>query len=92
MVDGRTFDSKAEARRYLELKKLQASGVISGLRLQVRFPLSVNGVTVGKYVADFVYIRDGRRVVEDVKGMRTAVYKLKCRLMLAVFGIEILET
>lgn len=92
VVDGRTFDSKAEARRYQELKRLQIAGAISGLRLQVRFPLRVNGVTVANYLADFVYVRDGRRVVEDVKGMRTAVYKLKCRLMQAVHGIEILET
>jgi len=92
VVDGRTFDSKKEARRYLELKRLQAAGAITALRLQVRFPLRVNGVAVGKYVADFVYVRDGRRVVEDVKGVRTAVYKLKCKLMLAVHGIEILET
>lgn len=74
------------------MKRLQIAGAISGLRLQVRFPLRVNGVTVANYLADFVYVRDGRRVVEDVKGMRTAVYKLKCRLMQAVHGIEILET
>lgn len=92
MVDGRTFDSKKEAARYLELKKLQVSGVISGLRLQVRFPIKVNGQKVCTYVADFAYIRDGKRTIEDVKGQLTAVYKMKRRLMAAVHGIEILET
>lgn len=67
-------------------------GVISGLRRQVSFRLVVNGVKVCRYVADFVYIRGGVRVVEDVKGFRDRVYKLKARLMLACYGVVILET
>ena len=39
IVDGITFDSKKEARRYLELKRLEASGQIEELRLQVPFEL-----------------------------------------------------
>jgi hypothetical protein len=34
----------------------------------------------------------GRRITEDVKGARTAVYKLKRALMQAVHGITIRET
>jgi hypothetical protein len=45
-----------------------------------------------KYIADFVYRdRDGNRVVEDCKGFRTPVYKLKKKLMLHVHGIRIVE-
>lgn len=44
------------------------------------------------YYADFVYQRDGETVVEDVKGVRTDVYKLKKALMLWVHGISITET
>lgn len=91
VIDGITFDSKAEATRYSVLKVLQAAGVVADLRLQVPYDLIVNGMKVCRYIADFVYTMDGRTVVEDVKGMRTPEYKLKRKLMLAVFGIEIQE-
>ena len=91
VVDGITFDSKAEATRYSVLKVLQSAGVVTQLRLQVPYDLSVNGVKVCRYIADFVYTMDGKEVVEDVKGMRTPEYKLKRKLMMAVFGIEIQE-
>mgnify|MGYP005816052747 CR=1 FL=1 len=55
-VDGIRFDSKAEASRYVELKLLVKAGEISGLQLQVRVPLEVNGHKIGVYVADFVYL------------------------------------
>lgn len=91
-VDGIRFDSSAEAKRYGELKLLEAQGAIVELQLQPRFPLMVNGEKVGTYSADFQY-RDsnGRLVVEDVKGMPTTVYRLKKRLMKAVHGIDIQE-
>lgn len=38
-IDGHTFDSKHEANRYCELKLLEKGGVISDLRLQVKFVL-----------------------------------------------------
>lgn len=43
------------------------------------------------YVADFVYDKDGETIVEDTKGMRTAEYKLKKKMMLALKGIQIKE-
>ena len=43
-------------------------------------------------MADFVYLENGQLVVEDVKGVRTPVYKLKKRLMAERFGIEVKET
>ena len=44
------------------------------------------------YYADFVYLdKDGRRVVEDTKGMRTTDYIIKRKLMLYVHGIRIRE-
>jgi hypothetical protein len=92
VVDGIKFDSMAEATRYSVLKILQASGLISSLRLQVPYAITVNGRKICRYVADFVYIEDGKEVVEDVKGMKTPVYNLKKKLMEAVFGVVILET
>jgi len=92
VVDGRTFDSKREAARYEALRGDQRAGRISGLRLQVRIPLKAGGVIVARYVADFVYVRGGRQVIEDCKGMRTAMYRLKRKWIKAQYGIEILET
>ena len=90
--DGITFDSQKEANRYVNLRMLHKAGLIQDLRLQKEYELNEGGSYSLKYVADFVYIRDGREIVEDVKGFKTAVYKKKRALMLKVHGIEILET
>lgn len=89
-VDGITFDSKKEARRYLVLKKMEQDGEIKNLRLQVPVELvpSFEIVIDGKkrkrrpitYVADFVYYSDDEKVIEDVKGLRTPVYNIKKKL------------
>lgn len=92
VVDGIKFDSMAEAARYGALKIIQAAGLISDLKLQVRYDITVNGCKICKYVADFVYFENGKQVVEDVKGMKTPVYNLKKKLMLACHGITIKET
>ena len=99
-VDGIKFDSKAEAKRYKELKLLEKVGNITGLELQKRYDFIINGVNCGFYKADFVYVTrlacDGAesygQTVEDVKGMKTPVYRLKKKLMKAIHGIDILET
>jgi hypothetical protein len=91
-VDGVTFDSAKEARRFGELVMMQKAGHISGLRRQVPFDLVVNGHKVATYRADFCYVdASGLDVVEDVKGFRTPVYRLKRKLMLACWGIDIKE-
>jgi hypothetical protein len=86
------YASKREARRAFELEFLQSDGKITELQEQVRFRIEINGILVCAYVADFVYYKDGKRVVEDCKGHRTREYKLKAKLMQAVHGIVILET
>jgi len=87
------FASKKEAARYQELKLLEKAGEISDLRTHPVFRLEINGVLICKYEADFSY-RDwqGLPITEDVKGVRTPIYKLKKKLMRAIYGIEILET
>ena len=94
VVDGIKFDSKKEAARYQELKLMQKAGMINQLTLQPRFDLMVNGVKCGFYKADFQYVelKQGLRVVEDVKGVKTPVYNLKKKLIKAIYGIEIFET
>lgn len=89
------FASRKEARRYEELRLLACAGEIRNLRCQVVFELlpgegRERPVT---YVADFVYeTADGKQVVEDTKGYRTREYRIKRRLMWALYGIRILET
>src|SRR5690348_6849374 len=95
-VDGITFDSAAEARRYGQLRMLEQAGVVANLELQPRFPLIVNGVTIAEYRADFRY-RDpetGLVVIEDVKGgnaTRTPQYRIKRKLMRALYGVSVVE-
>lgn len=98
VVNGITFDSKHEAERYQTLLLLLRAGEISDLRLQVPYELiptiKLNGETFRstKYLADFVYKdKDGKDVVEDAKGMKTDVYKLKKKLMAYIHHISIHE-
>ena len=80
--------------RYKELALMQRVGQISGLELQPRYLCEIGDVLICAYVADFRY-RDeggGALVVEDVKGFKTPVYKLKKKLVEAIYGLEILET
>jgi hypothetical protein len=88
------FDSQREFKRWLDLKMLQRAGRISDLRRQVKFVLipKMGPLREIVYRADFVYFEKGKEVVEDSKGYRDRVYKLKCRLMLHVHNIAILES
>ena len=98
VVDDIAFDSRREADRYIVLKGMEEDGTIEDLRRQVRYELVPAFDVDGKhyrpvyYVADFVYVRDGKEVVEDVKGMRTDVYKLKSKLFARRYGMSIKET
>lgn len=97
-VDGITFDSKREADRYLVLKSMEEDGTIEDLRRQVRYELVPAFDMDGKhyravyYVADFVYRENGHEVIEDVKGMKTDVYRLKNKLFARRYGKVIKET
>lgn len=97
-IDGITFDSKREAERYCELRLLQRGGVITDLQLQPRFLIQPsykkNGKTVRaiEYVADFMYKDEtGQTIVEDAKGMKTDVYKLKKKLVEYKYDLTINE-
>lgn len=98
VVGGIEFDSAKEAKRYAKLRDMAEAGEIHGLCLQVPFELlpsfECDGVKYRgmKYIADFVYIRDGKRVVEDCKGFKTAEYKLKKKLMAYLNHINIEES
>lgn len=99
VVDGVTFPSKAEARRYGQLKLLERAGVIAELELHPKYELAPAVVLDGKrhrarfYIADFRYreTATGETVVEDVKGRRLDVYTLKRHLVRHIHGIEVKE-
>jgi len=86
-IDGIRFASKKESERYALLKTWEKDGAIRDLELQPTFPIYINNKKVCLYVADFSY-RDaetGHKHVEDVKGYKTDVYRLKKRLVEAYF-------
>ena len=86
VVNGHEFDSKKEARRYYKLLAMERAGEIKDLRLQPEYELiprfKKGNKTYRKtvYIADFEYVEDGMTIVEDVKGFKTPVYKLKKKL------------
>lgn len=93
-VDGRLFDSKAEAARWQELQLLERAGEITELERQVEYELipKQKGERAVKYISDFRYIdHEGKTVVEDTKGVKTPVYILKRKLLLWVHGIRVRE-
>lgn len=98
VVDGITFHSTKEANRYVELKHLADMGLIiwhDKEPLQPKFRIEVNGKYICSYIADFRYydIDAGREIIEDVKGYKTSIYKLKKKLFLACYpDLEFLET
>ena len=108
-IDGITFDSKKEAKRYTELKLLEKAGHITHLELQPEFKITINGAKICTYKADFRYFtvraennersynskgewqtptktgdKEGQ-IVEDVKGFKTPIYRLKKKLVEASY-------
>ena len=101
VVDGFTFDSKKEADRWLVLKAQEQAGEISHLERQGKIYLMSGNMHVrydsGRkafWKFDFAYFcsKRNKRVIEDVKGVRTDVFKLKKAVLLACYpGIHIEE-
>jgi len=102
-IDGDVFDSKREAQRWHELKLLEHAGRISELRHHPE-PFGLHCPTtptagdafamaaVCTYEPDFSYVEDGQLIVEDAKGVKTALYRLKKKWLKREYGIDIRET
>lgn len=91
-LDGITFDSKAEARFYAELKQREKDGEVGGLELQRPFVVyGPKGETITTYKADFAFwdFKEDRFRVIDVKGVQTPVFRLKRKLVRSFLGIEV---
>jgi len=98
VIEGHTFDSQKEGRRYNELRLLERAGEIRNLELKPVFPIVINGKKVkmkngrvAKYTADFSYFEGEERVVEEVKGFRVRDYPLRCAVVEAIYNIKIRE-
>ena len=95
IIDGVTFDSGLEAARYGQLKLLADAGAIKNLQLQPKFRLmdsyKYDGKTIRAidYIADFMYEEDDKRIVEDVKGIRTKDYIIKSKLFIKKYILEL---
>ena len=102
-LDGMTFDSKKEHKRYIELKAMQQRGEIFGLEHHTKFELAPKTKLEGekrskpalRYFADFTYyIISGEYIVEDVKSEVTRKkdsYRNKKHLMKTVLNIDVRE-
>jgi hypothetical protein len=87
-VDGITFDSQKEARRYVELKMMREAGEIVHFHRQPIFDLP-GGTT---YRPDFqIFWKDGAVTYEDVKGFRTDAYIRAKKQVEALYPVEIIE-
>lgn len=77
-LDGITFHSRLEARRYAVLKDRELRGEIDDLRLQVRFPLTLNEHKLCTYLADFCYRIGDEELIEGTKSQAsiTPIFKL----------------
>jgi len=101
-IDGIIFDSKKEASRYLTLKILERTGVITRLELQPRYTISPGGIVdpitrkkmaARRFTADFRYIENGEIVVEEIKSAATAketAYRLRRQLFLEQYGDKLI--
>ena len=83
--DGIVFDSKAERDYYAQLMLLLKTRTILGVDRQVKYELRVEGKLICKHIVDFVVIDRGGRSVHEVKGMETAVWRLKKKLFEALY-------
>ena len=93
VLDGVRYDSEHEARRAGELRWLLDAREIEQLEAHPVYDLVVHGVLICRYEADFRYVvrKTGRQIVEDAKGVRTPAYRIKKKLMKAVYGIDVQE-
>ena len=96
-MDGIVFDSRMEMLRYADLKLLEKAGEIRELSIQPKYELLEGFVRRGKnylpihYIGDFLYydVKKKRKVVEDVKGVETEVFKIKQKLFAYRHNIEL---
>ena len=90
--NGIRYQSKKEAKRAQELDLLKKAKKVKTIVRQPKFEIEINGQHICNYKADFKIIySDDRIEYEDVKGIKTEIYKLKKKLVEVLYNIEIIE-
>lgn len=87
------FASQLEFGRWQDLKMYRDAGEITDLRRQVPYKIEHGGKLICTYIADAVYFDNslGKEVIEDAKGHRTKIYRLKKKMLSIICGLEITE-
>mgnify|MGYP003610111732 CR=1 FL=1 len=92
---GVKLDSLKEKRQYIKYLHQQSIGEILSIKLQPKYDLIVNGIKIGFYKADFeIELADKSIQVIDVKSEMTRklpVYRLKKKMIKAIYNIDIIE-
>lgn len=95
VIDAIWFQSTGEGHYYQELKSRLQNGEFAQFKRQLPVEFFVNGIRVGRYIADFAVLNhDGSIDIIDYKSRFTVMlahYKLKKALMLACYQVEIKE-
>ena len=88
-IDDEYFHSTGEARRFQELRLLERGGKIRNLTPHPKYPLIVNGETVGTYTADSSYVdcASNQTIIEDYKSPATLTEasRLRIKLFTAIY-------
>jgi len=88
--DGKYFDSTLEFNYFNHLKLLQKTGKVSFFLRQVPFELDLKNTKISKYFVDFqVFYTNGAIEFVDVKGKETVVFKMKKKMVEALYPITI---
>ncbi len=90
-VDGYTFDSIAEYKRYCTLKLLQKAGEISDLEVHPFYIIFIKNRKIGKVILDFRYFDNKTQsvIIEDVKGVDNPLSRWKRKVVEAEFNIKV---
>lgn len=96
VVDGKLFHSKKEARVYAQLALREKAGEIKDLECQVKIPLLAyagegQSSKIATYIVDFKFydMKEARLRYVDAKGVKTALFNLKAKIVNANYGITV---
>ena len=85
--NGRHYDSRLEAGYAMELDWMLKAKVIKSWQAQFKLDLRIYWEHVANYFVDFaVEYPDGRIEYHEVKGYETALWKLKWKMAIAIYG------
>jgi len=83
---GRVYDSRFESSYAMFLNSFLKAGRLKEVTPQYKIALKVNGEQITNHYVDFrVVLADGRVKMVECKGFPTEVYRLKLKLLRALY-------